>query len=30
VMALAIAWAVRMAEAGRVPQRAVEFDSLEK
>jgi hypothetical protein len=30
VMALAIAWAVRMADAGRVPQHPVEFGSLEK
>jgi hypothetical protein len=30
VMALAVAWAVRKAEAGRASQRAVEFGSLEK
>lgn len=30
VMALAIAWAVRMAEAGRVARSPMEFDSLEK
>ncbi len=30
VMALAIAWAVRMAEAGRGVKRQMEFDSLEK
>jgi hypothetical protein len=30
VIALAIAWAVRKAEAGRIPERAMEFGSLEK